>query len=70
MSICSSKASSVCVKWAGLISVADKSRLVAAFAVAGSVAVVFLDEVTSEAAVLHVGWISVVLNLIKVVTLD
>ena len=70
MSIRSSKASSVGVKWARLISVADKSRLVAAFAVARSVAVVFLDEVTSEAAVLDVGWISVVLNLIKVVSLD
>ena len=62
MSISSSKTSSVGVKWAGLISVADKSRLVAALAVAGSVAVVFLDEVTSVAAVLDVGWISIVLN--------
>ena len=70
MSIRSSKASSVGVKWARLISVSDKSRIVAAFAVAGSVAVVFLDEVTSEAAVLDVGWISVVLNLIRVVTFD
>ena len=62
MSISSSKTSSVGVKWARLISVADKSRLVAALAVAGSVAVVFLDEVTSVAAVLDVGWISIVLN--------
>ena len=70
MSISSSKASSVGVKWARLISVSDKSRLVAAFAVARSVAVVFLDEVTSVAAVLDVGWISIVLNRIKGVPLN
>ena len=62
MSISSSKASSVGVERARLISVSDKSWLVAAFAVARSVSVVLLDEVTSEAAVLDVGWISIVLN--------
>ena len=65
MSVGSSKASSVGVKRASLISVTDKRRLVSALAVARGVSIVFFDEVTSVAAVLDVCWISIVLNNIR-----